>query len=708
MQHPFHTSTVSKDSTASGNAMAGWDIAIDVGGTFVDLVARPPRDGGPLRTAKRLRGSSDSADSISTALIDFLGTEGIEPREIAHLRHGTTIATNALLELREPPVTLITTQGFADVLTLGRQNRRDLRQSFPKPQVPPHICPDLLRFELPERVDARGNVATPLETLALEALLDRIAAIHGPQRIPPAIAVCLLFAPLNPAHEHAVATALRARWPDIHLSLSHQVDPRLREFERTLATVLDAYIRPAVSGYLERLERALVTQGLPAPLIMRSLGGLAPSSVCTAAPSTLAMSGPAAAANAIRDAAARHAGAATPAIGIDIGGTSTDICLVADGAVLTSNTVTLGELDIRVPSTDIASIAVGGGSILRMAGGLPRIGPHSAGSKPGPACFGRGGTAPTLTDAALIAGLLPDRLGGDVALDRASAMRAVTADFGIGDSDAPSTAFGAVKVAEAMIAEAVRRKAFSRGIDPRNAVLVAAGGGGALHVAEVADRIGCRMVIVPRAAGVLAASGLTQVGFCEESERPIEMSLMQDAVDRLAKLAADEAASLRKTMMQWSRNTDATTVRHEVDISYQGQGHSLAVPYDPLADDAAILAARFDVLHERVRGHAFATTRRVLALRSIATRPVLTTNNAIPDSAPSRAGGTSASGHRLVASDPPVECPVFARGSLPAGAQLTGPALIDAPDTTIWLPPGWTCVVAPDQTLLLTAVEHTP
>jgi N-methylhydantoinase A len=313
-----------------------------------------------------------------------------------------------------------------------------------------------------------------------------------------------------------------------------------------------------------------------------------------------------------------------------------------------------------------------------------------------------------LTDAALIAGLLPDRLGGDVALDRASAMRAVTTDLGIGASDAPSTAFGAVKVAEAMIAEAVRRKAFSRGIDPRNAVLVAAGGGGALHAAEVADRVGCRMVIVPRAAGVLAASGLTQVGFCEESERPIEMPLSQDAVDRLAKLAAEEAASLRKTMMQWSRNTDAAAVRHEVDISYQGQGHSLAVPYDPAADDAAILAARFDVLHERVRGHAFVTSRRVLALRSIATRPVDSTDDGIPASASSRESGTPASGHRLVAADPRIECPVFARGSLPAGAQLTGPALIDAPDTTIWLPPDWTCVVAPDQTLLLTAVEQTP
>lgn len=710
MQRPLHPAAPAANGVTPGNVNTGWDIAIDVGGTFVDLVARPPAGGGRWRTAKRLRGSSDTADAILAALIDFLDTEGIDPREVAHLRHGTTIATNALLELRERPVILITTQGFADVLTLGRQNRRDLRQSFPKPPVPPHVCPDELRFEVIERIDAHGEVATPLDPTALDALLDRIGAIRGPQDTPPAIAVCLLFAPLNPVHEITIESALKTRWPEIHLSLSHHVDPRLREFERTLATVLDAFIRPAVSGYLERLERSLVSQGLPAPWIMRSVGGLAPSPVCAAAPLTLAMSGPAAAASAIRDAVTRHAGSDTAAIGIDIGGTSTDICLVADSTVLTSNTVTLGELDVRVPSTDIASIALGGGSILRMAGGLLRVGPRSVGSTPGPACYGRGGTAPTLTDAALLAGLLPDRLGVELFLDRGRAIRAMASGLGIEESGVPAVAFGAVKVAEAMIAEAVRRKAFSRGIDPRDAVLVAAGGGGALHAAEVADRIGCRTVIVPRAAGVLAASGLTQVGLCEESERPVEWPLAQDAADALAKLAADESARLREIVTQWSRVTSDVMVRHEVDISYQGQGHSLAVQYDPSADDAAALAAHFDALHERVRGHAFETKRRILALRSIATRPVGDVESAT--SARPRESGAPGPGHpvqhRLVTTVISTECPVFARGSLPAGTQLSGPALIDAADTTIWLPPGWICTVAPDETLTLTAVEQTP
>jgi N-methylhydantoinase A/oxoprolinase/acetone carboxylase beta subunit len=692
------------DDVSPGEASTGWDIAIDVGGTFVDLVALPPA-GDRWRTGKHLRSGSNTADAISDALLDFLLKEGIDRSQVTRLRHGTTIATNALLELREPPVALITTSGFADVLTLGRQNRRDLRQSRPQPPVPPHICPDNFRFELPERVDAHGNVVTPLDPVALENTLDRIAAIHGPHQAPPAVAVCLLFAPLNPVHECAVASALRARWPELHISLSHQIDPRLREFERTLATVLDAFIRPTVSDYLGRLEQSLRLQSLPPPWIMRSVGGLAPSPISANAPLTLALSGPAAAAIAVRDATARHVGAAATAIGIDIGGTSTDICLVADGMVLTSNAVTLGELDIRVPSADIASVAIGGGSILSMIGGFLRVGPHSAGSNPGAACFGRGGTLPTLTDAALLAGLLLDQFGDDLALDRSAATRALMSGLAIDEGDVPAAAFGAVKVAEAAIAEAVRRKAFSRGIDPRHAVLIAAGGGGALHAAEIADRIGCRKVIVPPAAGVLAAIGLTQIGFCEQSERPVELPLSQEAIGILAKLAAEDGERLRTTVTAWSGSGSDVNVRHELDISYQGQGHSLSVAFSPETDDVAALAARFDILHERMRGHAFETRRRIVALRSIATSDVNATDAIRPCTRRAATAGAPMQ-DRIVATDPPTQCPVFARESLSVSAQLAGPALIDATDTTIWLPPAWRCDVAPDETLILTAMDQ--
>ena len=697
MQRVPHSSMPHAANASPAGTSTGWEIAIDVGGTFVDIVTRPLA-GGRWRTGKHLRGPSGTADAILAALLDFLHKEEIDPGQVARLRHGTTIATNALLELRERAVVLITTAGFADVLTLGRQNRRDLQQSFPQPPVPLHICPDDLRFELPERVDAHGEAVTSLDPSALEMILDRIAAINGPHRAPPAVAVCLLFAPLNPVHELTVAAALRARWPDLHVSLSHQVDPRLREFERTLATVLDACIRPSVSDYLGRLDRSLRSQNLPAPWIMRSLGGLAPSSSCVAAPLTLAMSGPAAAANAVRNAAVRHA--ATTAIGLDVGGTSADICLIADGEVLTANALTLGELDIRVPSADIASVAIGGGSILRMAGGLLRVGPHSAGSNPGPACFRRGGTLPTLTDAALLAGLLPDQVGDDLALDRNAATQALVSGLGIDARDVPAAAFGAVKVAEALIAEAVRRKAFARGIDPRSAVLVAAGGGGALHAAEIADRIGCRNVIVPPAAGVLAATGLMQVGFCEQTEQPVERPLTQETIGVLAKLAADDCARLLDIVTGWD-SASSVTVRHELEISYHGQGHALAVAYNPQSDDAAALAARFDALHERVRGHAFETRRRILALRSIATSAIA---SAVQPCAKNAAIPTDPMQHRIVATDPPTRCPAFARAALTADTQLTGPALIDAIDTTIWLPPGWTCEVAPDQTMILTAV----
>jgi N-methylhydantoinase A len=728
MQRLFHSADQTADNAAINEADAGWDIAIDVGGTFIDFVARPPKGEDRWRTAKRLRDSADTAESIVAGLLGFLREEGIAPDQITRLRHGTTIATNALLELREPPVALITTAGFADVLTLGRQNRRDLNQPFPHLPVPPHICPEDLRFELPERVDSRGNIVMPLRSAALEQLVDQIAANLGPQTAPPAIAICLLFAPLNPAHELAAATALRARWPTAHLSLSHQVDPRLREFERSLATILDAYIRPTVSGYLRSLDQSLAKQGLSTPWIMRSVGGLAPIAQSVAAPLTLAMSGPAAAAHAIRDSAVRYVSAGQPTIGLDIGGTTADICLVTEGSVLTSNELTLGRLDVRVSSADVTSVAVGGGSILQMAGGLLRVGPHSAGSSPGPACFGRGGRAPTLTDAALLAGLLPAKLGASVVLDRQLALDAMTSELGISEQDVPSIAFGAVKVAEAMIAEAVRRKALSRGIDPREAILVAAGGGGALHAAEIADRVGCRTVIVPRGSGVLAAGGLMHVGLCEQTERPIDMQLEPASISALANLATEDAARLRQILVQWSHGKRAAAVHHELDICYQGQGHSLAVTFDNESDDATSLTAKFDALHERVRGHAFETKRCIVALRSIATlsfddeaslqfdaiQNVIDSNTLEHDviRKPLHTFRHHALKypvqHRLVATDQPTSCPVWERASLPAGEQLSAPALIDAIDTTVWLPPGWHCEMLPDATLLLSAVDQAP
>ena len=704
MQRLSRNADQAADNAAIHEAVGGWDIAIDVGGTFVDFVARPLKGEERWRYAKRLRASADTAESITAGLLSFLSEEEIDLRQIARLRHGTTIATNALLELREPPVALVTTAGFADVLTLGRQNRRDLNQPFPQPPVPPHICPEELRFELAERVDARGNIVMPPHSVALDQLVDQIAARLGSQKTAPAIAICLLFAPLNPAHEMAVASALTARWPDAHLSLSHQVDPRLREFERTLATVLDAYIRPVVSGYLRSLDQSLAEQGLSAPWIMRSVGGLAPSAKSATAPLTLAMSGPAAAAHAIRDGAVRHVSGARPAIGLDVGGTTTDICLVAEGAVLNSNELRLGRLDVRVPSADVTSVPVGGGSLLQMVGGLLRVGPHSAGSSPGPACFGRGGHAPTLTDAALLAGLLPPRLGANLILDRQPALDAMMNGLGIEEQDAPAISFDAVKVAEAMMAEAVRRKALSRGLDPRDAVLVAAGGGGALHAAEIADRVGCRTVIVPRASGVLAAGGLMHVGLCEQTERPIDMPLEPASINILADLAAEDAARLRQTLMQWSGGNCTAAVHHELDVCYQGQGHSLAITFVREQDDAIALAARFDSLHERVRGHAFETRRRILALRSIATLSFEDNADLKFDTARNKTPNHPTQ-QRLLATDPTTSCPVSERTSLPAGAWLSGPALIDAIDTTIWLPPGWLCEVLPDATLLLTVTD---
>jgi N-methylhydantoinase A len=528
-------------------------LGVDVGGTFTDAVLV---DGDELRIAKVP--TMPAQEEAVVAAARAVGAGALE-----RFTHGTTVATNALLERRGARTALVTTAGFEHLLHLRRQTRASLYRPgvpHPDPLVPLDRC-----VGVDERIGPEGVV----RPLRLATLPDVDAE---------AIAVCLLFAFRDPQHERAVAEELRRRHPDAHVVASHEIAPEFREYERASTTVADAYLTPVTSRYLRALAAACRDADLPEPLVMRSSGGVVSLEEGAAHPAMILVSGPA---GGVVGAARVAALAGYPnAISLDIGGTSTDVCLIEDGRATRSTERVVAGFPIRLPTVDIETVGAGGGSIVWTdPGGALRVGPHSAGAWPGPACYGRGGTQPTITDANLLLGRLPTELPGGLVLDRDAAARA------FGDIDPRH----AIAVTNAEMLRALRLVSIERGSDPRGFALIAFGGAGPLHACELADELGTRTVLVPRAAGVLSALGL--VGSEERREH------VRSEVRALA-----EIADLPE--------------QGEADVRYEGQGFELTVP---LGGD---LAADFHAAHEERYGYSDPDRPlEVVAIRTAQTRP---------------------------------------------------------------------------------------
>jgi N-methylhydantoinase A len=510
-------------------------LGVDVGGTFTDAVVL---DGGRVTTAKVLTSARQEESVIAAARA--AGAESVE-----RFAHGTTVATNALLERKGAKTAFVTNVGFEHLLHLRRQTRAHLYRpcaAWPEPLVP---------LERAHGVRGRMGPAGELEPLDLDTL---------PEIDAEAVAVCLLHAYRDATHERAVAEELRRRLPHAHVVASHEVAPEFREYERASTTAADAYLGPVVSGYLRALSAAAGSASLPAPLVMRSSGGVATPAEAAEHPATILVSGPAAGVVG----AARLAALAGKenAIAFDMGGTSTDVCLIADGRAERASERTIAGVPIRLPTVDLHTVGAGGGSIVwRDAGGALRVGPQSAGADPGPACYGRGGTKPTVTDANLLLGRLPDTLAGGVELDRAAAERALA---GIDPA-------AVVDVVNAEMLRALRVVSVERGHDPAAFALVAYGGAGPLHACELADELGITTVLVPEVAGVLSALGLV----VSEERR--------DAV-RSYLVPLTEAGELPPA--------------GEADLRYEGQSFELTLP---LQDD---LAEAFHRAHAEQYGFA--------------------------------------------------------------------------------------------------------
>jgi N-methylhydantoinase A len=656
-----------------GPARAGVRVGVDVGGTFTDLVALVD---GALVTRK----VPSTPQDPSIGMLQAIEAAELDPGSVEVLSHGTTVATNTLLQRRGARTALVTTAGFRDLLEIGRQNRAelyDLTATRPEPLVPRS-----LRFPLAERM-APDGVLTALDEDHLGNVVNALAAAS-----PEAVAVCLLFGFAHPEHEQRVAAAIRAALPDIPVSTSSTVLPEFREFERCSTTVADAYLTPKLGAYLARLTQTVQSRGLPDPLVMQSSGGVVTAEQATGHAVSFLLSGPAAG---VVGAAHTAAGSGyDDVLSIDMGGTSTDVAAVSSGQVHITTESEVAGVPIKSPMVDVHTVSAGGGSIAWVdAGGVLRIGPHSAGAEPGPVAYDRGGTRPTVTDANLMLGYLGDdmQLGGAITLRRDKAERVITelgTQLGLGPAQ---TAEGIIRVANTEMSRALRVSSVQRGLDPRRFALVAFGGAGPLHACALAEELGMRTVLVPKASGVLSALGLAISDLRRDYVTAV-IAVLSEAGDRLERAFTDMIRLAEKDL------PDPRLQRY-TDLRYRGQSFELTVS----ADQLDTLIEQFHAAHEQRYGYRMATEPiEVVNARLVATVPVPKPQATEP---PSEIDSPSRTTRWVYLDQAWRDVPVYDRNTLGRGSTLTGPAVLELAEATCLVRPGWVGRIDDTGTLLL-------
>ncbi len=616
------------------------------------------------------------------AVEEVLGGAGAAASSVESFAHGMTVGTNALLEERGARTALIATRGFADLLEIARQDRPDLyRPCAPKPA--PLVEPEL-RFEADERIGPEGVIeAMGADEPGRLAEMVRAAGAES-------VAICLLFSYLDPGHERRIAEQLQRALPDVHVSASHRVLPRFREYERCSTTTIDAYLSPLLGRYLGRLTEAASATGLPQPLIMQSSGGVATAPEAASAGAWSVLSGPAG--GAVGAGLLAAASGDGDAIGFDMGGTSCDVCVIEDGEVRRTESRTIGGRPIQLPMVDVHTVGAGGGSIgWRDSGGALRVGPRSAGAEPGPACYGRGGEEPTVTDANLLLGHLTagSRLAGGVELDAEAARSAVASLASSLGLEPLETAEGIVRVADQEMVRALRVVTVERGIDPRGFALMPFGGAGPMHAAAIAAELGIGRILCPRAGGVLSALGLC----ASDRRRDTARTVMLEGGSLTAERIAAEVEELVATAGELS---GAEAPRVEYELRYAGQAFELTVP-GGARPDPADLVERFEAAHRDRYGHTDPEGTVVLVgIRLAIVSPG-------PRPRPTAGSGELTETTRPVRFDGEwLDAPAL-RGEPSAGTAAEGPVVFELPEATFVVPPGWSASVDEAGTIIAEA-----
>ena len=655
-------------------------LGVDVGGTFTDAALL---DGDRLHTAKVPSTPEDQSRGVIAAVDEVLGRAGASPADVEGFTHGMTVGTNALLEERGARTALVATRGFADLLDIGRQARPSLYH--PCQGRPRSLVAAQDRFEAGERTGASG-VIEELGDEEVERLVGELR--HSEIE---SIAVCLLFAFRDPEHERRIAVALREALPDVHVSASHEVLPAFREYERFSTTVIDAYLSPLLGRYLTSLAGACRDRGLPEPEVMRSSGGTTEAAEAARAGAWSVLSGPAG--GAVGAALLAKAAGSPDAIGFDMGGTSCDVCVVDAGEVRRTDSREIEGRPVQLPMVDVHTVGAGGGSIAwRDPGGALRVGPRSAGAEPGPACYGRGGTEPTVTDANLLLGYLsPDSvLAGGVALDQEAAKRSVATlgeELGLGEIE---TAEGIARVANQEMIRALRVVTVERGVDPRDYALLPFGGAGPMHAAALAGELEISRIVCPRASGVLSALGLIAAGRRRDTARTVLLSGNEIAAERIAA----EVDALSEPLLSGMEGAERDVV---YELRYRGQAFELPVPGPPRPDPAQ-LAEDFAREHEARYGYRDPEGKlELVTIRVAAFEPG-------PEPRPRAAGDDDLTeGERQARFDGEWVTTRVLRGEPEAGFEAVGPCVFELPEATLVLPPGWSASV--DESGTVTAVS---
>jgi N-methylhydantoinase A len=671
--------------------VSGLWIGIDTGGTFTDLVLADTTSG-RYAYYKLPTSNDDPARAILEGVTELLAAVGATPAQVSYLAHGTTLATNAVLEGKYAQTGMITTRGFRDVLEIARQRRPSFfNLDVPKPQAPAQRDAIL---EVDERLDELGNEVAPLDE---EGVRDAAVALRasGVQ----AVAICFLHAYTNPAHEARSKALIRSVWPDVYLTTSAEVSREFREFERFATTCMNASLMPVVDRYLDHFESGIADLGVACrPMVMQSNGGAVSCEAVRRMPVNTFFSGPAGGVIATAE-LGRQFGAAD-LISFDMGGTSTDVCLIRNSTPQQRAAREIGGLPVRIATLDIHTIGAGGGSLAWIdSGGLMKVGPQSAGAFPGPALYGRGGDHATVTDANAVLGRLSGGalLGGRM---QAYPEKAQSAIARLGDAlslDATKTAAGILEIVNVNMMGAVRVVSVERGEDPRDCALVAFGGAGPLHAAEVAVELGMRHVIVPPHPGLLSARGLLDADVRGDFAQTCLIPAGPAGIEALSAARSDlllRAAEWRKT-----EQLAAGDVRFEwhVDQRYAGQSFELGVEIpDASCGIAEIEAAAtaFHRHHEVLNGYSMSDHPvEIVSLRLaiIATRPLAPFE---PISSARDFGSTVA--HRPVwfRASGFVNTPIYQRTALRSHERIEGPAIVEQMDSTTAIPPEWCATVA--------------
>ncbi len=666
-------------------------LGVDVGGTFTDAVLAL---GDRLVTAKAPTTPQDQSEGVLAAVTVALERAGVAASDVESFSHGMTVATNALLEGNGARTALIVTEGFTDIVALGRQNRPELYRLCVARPAP--LVPDALRFSAPERMTPDG----PLTALSAEdagslAGQVREAGADGAEAEPvEAVAVVLLHSYRHPEHEQLLGEVLARELPDVHVSLSHEVVGTFREYERAATTEVDAALSPLLARYLRRLAEGCDEAGLPEPAIMQSNGGLIDLAAAADHAAWTVLSGPAG--GAAGAAFVARAAEQPNVLCFDMGGTSCDVCVVDDGTVQERSAGDIADRPLALPMLAVHTVGAGGGSIAwRDPGGALRVGPRSSGAEPGPACYGRGGTEPTVTDANLLLGYLGSDapLAGGVELDRDASADAIARLAGQLDLDPIACAEGIIRVANAEMLRALRVVTVQRGVDPRSYALLAFGGAGPLHAAAIADELGITTILCPRASGVLAALGLVVSPRRRDVQQSVFLSgeaLSSEAITRVTSELGEQArAALGEA------GADAE-LHATYELRYRGQAFELPIRAGVDASPDALREA-FEAEHRDRYGYSDSEQElELVTVRVTATTP--------PVEVPLTAGGADPEPRRTrrpaVLGGEELEIDVIA--AVPgAGTALSGPAVVELPESTLLIPDGWSGEVLDSGTVRL-------